>query len=439
MPAPSDCYRVGMGSVDITPPVGIKLCGFAARTAPSTGIYHPLSAVAVAIDDGVTPILLIGADLLGFYDTAERVRALIAAATGIPTPQIILNGSHTHCGPCLRERDVPRFGPLDEAYLTRAFEAIAEAAAGAWRGRTPARLRFGVGNCSIGVCRRRPDPERPGRVLRSMLPYPEGPHDHEVPMVAIESPEGALRGVIFSYAAHPTSRGGLEIGPDYPGFARDRIESLHPGVTACFLQGCGADQKPRPPGPDSSTFGTRNLEQVQEIGNELGDVVSAVLQAGSLESITGPIAVRQIPMDLLTEPLDLDEVEAALHGDDPYMAEWADAMQTLLDHGRTPERRVPFEIETVAFGTSLASVALAAEATVEHGLRLKRDLRPRFRNVLVLGYANGVIGYIPVRRQIPEGGYEVNWANRFHGRPGAFVEGTEEQIHGAVKRALGVG
>ena len=106
-------HRVGMCRVDITPPVGIKLSGFAARTESSAGVYHPPAAVAVAIDDGVTPLLLVGADLLGFYDQAERVRASVVEASGLPAAQVILNGSHTHCGPCLRQCDARRFGPGD--------------------------------------------------------------------------------------------------------------------------------------------------------------------------------------------------------------------------------------------------------------------------------------------------------------------------------------
>lgn len=431
-------YDVGMCSVDITPPVGIKLSGFAARTEPSTGVYHALTATAVAISDGATPLLLVMADLLGFYDQAGRVRGLISASTGLPLAQIALLGSHTHCGPCLRQRDIPRFGPLDEAYLERAFGAIAAAAAAAWRGRSPARLRVGTGRCTFGTCRRKPDPAHPGKVHRGMLPYPEGPHDHDVPVLAIDGPDGALRGVLFSYASHPTSRGGLEIGTDYPGFARDRLAALLPGVTAGFIQGCGADQKPRPPADAAGGFGARSVAQVQEIGDELGEAVAAVLAGGAMRPVRGPLGVRQLSLELLTEPVDEAEVAAAQPGDDPYMAEWARGMRAALDQGRSPERRVPFEVQAVSFGHSLALVTLAAEPTVEHGLRFKQELRQGFDDVLVAGYANGVIGYIPVCRQIPEGGYEVHWANRFHGRPGAFVEGTEEQIHGAVKAAFGL-
>ena len=141
-------------------------------------------------------------------------------------------------------------------------------------------------------------------------------------------------------------------------------------------------------------------------------------------------------LDLQTDPLDLEEVERALHGSDPYMAEWARSMRATLDQGSQPDRMVPFEVQAVTFGTSLLLVTLAAEATVEHGLRFKREWGERFDQVLVLGYANGVVGYVPVRRQKPEGGYEVDWANRFHGRPGAFRAETEDQIHAAVRQAL---
>ena len=48
----NDTYRIGVGGDDITPPVGIHMAGFAARTEPSTAVYHPLKANAIAIDDG---------------------------------------------------------------------------------------------------------------------------------------------------------------------------------------------------------------------------------------------------------------------------------------------------------------------------------------------------------------------------------------------------
>ena len=204
-------YQVGISTVDITPTVGIYLAGFGARKERSNGVYHPLRATVVVIDDGATPLLLIGAELLGFYERTEDVRFRISKAIGLAPRQMILCGSHTHCGPWIRELDRERHGELDPAYLEGLAGRLVACARTAWEDRRPSRLRFGVGACDFAVSRRKPDGK--GGVL--WKPAPEASHDHEVPVVAIESLEGELRGVIFSYACHPTSRGGLLIGGDY--------------------------------------------------------------------------------------------------------------------------------------------------------------------------------------------------------------------------------
>ena len=78
----NNIYQVGVSTVDITPPVGIYLAGFAARQEPSTEVYHPLKATAIAIDDGQTPLLIVGAEILGFYERTEVVRSRINAGYG---------------------------------------------------------------------------------------------------------------------------------------------------------------------------------------------------------------------------------------------------------------------------------------------------------------------------------------------------------------------
>lgn len=433
-----DTYRIGLCRTDITPPVGILLTGYATRKEPSTGVYAPLAATAVVLDDGTTPLLFVAADLLGFYDKAATVRRLLVEATGIAPEAVFLAGSHTHCGPALRRQDEETIGPLDGRYLDEAFHRIAEAGRCAWRCRVPARLRFGVGACAFAVSRRRPDPLRPGRVLPVLAPYRAGFRDPEVPVLAMETPEGRLIGVLFGYACHPTSRAGLEIGPDYPGFAREAVERDHLGATACFLQGCGADQKPAPVDPLAEEFGQRTVDQVRTLGEELAGAVRSVLRGDAMTPVTGPIRVGSRTVDLVTEPLDMEDVERASRGADPFMKEWARRMRAVRDRGEEPDRHVSLEVQAASFGSTLAMVALAAEATVEHGLRLKRDLAMRFRHVLPFAYCNAIVGYVPVKRQIPEGGHEVYWANRLHGRPGSFMEGTEDAIHRAALACLGM-
>jgi len=432
-------YRAGLARCDITPPVGIKLAGFASRNEPSAGVYRPLRAVAVAIDDGKTPILILMAEWLGFYDKTDRVRARLAEATGIPGRQIVLSGTHTHCGPAVREADVERHGALNEDYLAEAIDRMTACAAEAWASRREAVLRFGKGRCAVARCRRKPDPGNPPKVFRPMLPHDPGPVDHDVPVITIESAPGDLRGVIFSYACHPTSRGGLEIGGDYVGFALERVEAGLPGAgsIACFLQGCGGDQKPRPVDPLGAVFGNRTVEEVRQIGEELGDAVLGALSSGPLDAIRGDIAVAQEMLELHTEPVDEPRARALRAAGEDYQRAWAEQVLSALKQGAPLSTVVPYELQTIRFGRSLAIVTLAAEMSVEFSLRLKQELGGDFAHVLPLAYTNNIIGYVPVKRQIPEEGYEVWDANMYSKRTGPYVQTTEDQIVRAAKGGLG--
>ena len=123
-------YAVGCSTIDVTPPVGIFLSGYGGRHEPSSGVYHPLRAVSTIIDDGAAPLLLVSIEWLGFYDRTQEARRRIAASTGIAPQRMVLSGTHTHCGPALRQKiDVLRHGPLDEDYIDRTLDALAQSAA----------------------------------------------------------------------------------------------------------------------------------------------------------------------------------------------------------------------------------------------------------------------------------------------------------------------
>ncbi len=429
-------YSVGIATGNITPDVGAPLCGFARRGLhTSTGVYHPLRTVATAIDDGQTAVIILSAEIIFFQDIAERVRLSIAQATGVPPAKILLCSTHTHCGPCFAARFRELHGWIDHDYVHHAIKVMTKAAYTAWHNRYPARLKVGVSHCDFAVSRRKPDPENANNVL--WAPDPQGPHDHDVSILTVESLDGVLRGVLFSYACHPTSRGGLLIGGDYPGFAYDRIQEAFDNAQPAFLQGCGADQKPIPADPQAASFVPRTIEETRAIGRQLGDAVIGTIQNGDLQPVAGAIAMCQAMIDLFTEPVDKQRVAAELKGlDMTSQKRWALHHQARMDAGLPEERALPFEIQTLRFGSSLAVVALAGEAVVEHALRLKRELGPSFANVLPLAYANDVVGYIPVKRQFDEWGYEVFGSNQYYKRTGRFVAATEDQIHESVANLL---
>lgn len=420
-------YEVGCHKVDVTPPVGVWLAGYAARTEPSKAVYHPLRAVTTVIGDGQTDVLLVSIEWLGFYDLTEEARRRISEACGIPRSHIILCGTHTHCGPAVRDVDVRRHGEdaIDGEYVDRTLDALAEAALSAVESRRPAHLGTGSEWCGFAASRRKPDGN--GGVLWE--PSLDAPHDHEVPVLVVSSPDGALRQTIFSYACHPTSTGPiLEIGGDYPGFACAALESRYPGVVASFLKGCGGDQKPDPAERTTGTFRRIPVEEVKVLGSQLGSAVARVVDLGPLDSVDGAIKVAQTFVTLEADPVTESAIAEARDSEGFAAREWADHYSGAMEAGDVLSTRVSMEIQTVRFGNSLVLVTMAGEINVEYGLRLKRELGKVIDWVIPLGYANEIVGYVPVERQIPEGGYEVVGNAQGLLYSGPFSSGTEDRI-----------
>ena len=98
----ADALKAGWHVVDMTPPVGTPMGGYAARAGEkrSTGVRDPLFVKAIAFSDGKETVVVIGADMLMVPpNIAEAVRAAVTKKTGLPQDSIIFNTTHTHCGP----------------------------------------------------------------------------------------------------------------------------------------------------------------------------------------------------------------------------------------------------------------------------------------------------------------------------------------------------
>jgi neutral ceramidase len=426
---------MGIRRLDVTPPIGCFLAGYAARTAPSTGVYHPLTATVVSVSDSETTVLLVSIEWLGFYDRTEEARKVIGQTTGIDADHIILLGTHTHCGPAMRAVDARRHGDssLDDGYLSDVIRRLGEAAAEAVSDAFEVTLESGRDWCGFAASRRKPDNK--GGVLWE--PTLDAPHDHEVPVVLARDTAGDIRLVLFSYACDPTSTGPiLDIGGDYPGFAIEAVESALPGCAAMFAKGCGADQKPNFRDPDSGGFRKAEIEEVKANGVRLAE---SVIRAAGREPnpIAGQLAVKSELVELTTDPLDKAIVSRLSTSKVASEKMWADHFRSLNDSGGEPDRAVRVEVQSLTIGNSLALVTMAGEMSVEYGLRLKRELAAHFSTVIPLGYANAIVGYIPVDRQLPEGGYEVIANQRTLLRPGPYQVGTESRIVVAAKRSCG--
>jgi hypothetical protein len=108
-------------------------------------------------------------------------------------------------------------------------------------------------------------------------------------------------------------------------------------------------------------------------------------------------------------------------------------MLDALDARRTIDR-VEYPVQAIRFGRSLTLVALGGEVVVDYDLRIRREYPGE--PLIVAGYTNDVMCYIPSVRVVREGGYEADDSMVYYGQPGPFAEDVEDRILSAVRRAM---
>jgi len=426
--APGD-FKAGVARKVITPTGPIWMSGYASRTKPSEGVVHDLWAKALALEDAQGQrVVIVATDLIGLpREVTDEVVARVKKKHRLERSQLVLNSAHTHCGPAVWPNLTIIYDDIDARDRQRLIEyqkrlvvdlvAVVDAALADL---SPATLEVGHGSVPFAVNRRQPT-EKGIRIGVN----PDGPVDRDVPVLKIAAPDGKLRAVLFGYACHNTTLGGdfYRINGDYAGFAQIELEKALPGTTAMFLQLCGGDQNPNPRG---------TLELAAQHGKTLADEVRRVL-AAPLKPVRPAIRTAYEDVKLSFVRQDRATFEREAKSDDRFRKRRAEAVLAALDAGR-PVWQVPVPVQAVGFGENLVLLALGGEVVVDYPLRLKRECPQT--DLIVAGYTNDVMCYIPSRRMLDEGGYEVNHSMIYYGKPGPLDESVEETLIGACRRLL---
>lgn len=422
-------FKAGVARVKITPEGPIWMSGYAARTKPSDGVLCDLWAKALAIEDAKgSRAVIVTTDVIGLpRGISELIAARVEKQYGLARSRVLLNSSHTHTGPVLRaslmmwDLDAENLRRIDD-YSRKLADALVDVVGAALGKLEPANLGYATGRATFGINRREPTPKG----MRIGV-NPNGPFDPDVPVLRIAAPDGRLMAVLFAYACHNTTLGGdiYKISGDYAGFAQIELEKAHPGATAMFMELCGADANPNPRG---------TVEIAQKYGQTLAAEVDRVL-GGQLKRVRGPVRTAFQVVDLPFATHTRETFEQQLKDSNSAKVRNARAMLKAYDEGR-PVRRTPYPVQAVRFGRDVTFVALGGEVVVDYDLRAKREFRAEKEPLVVAGYSNDVMCYIPSLRVLKEGGYEAVDSMIYYGQPGPFAEDVEERVFGSIRAVL---
>ncbi len=423
--------RAGVATETITPPeLPFWLSGYAARTSPASEVRQQLFAKALALEDAQGErSVIVTIDIIGIPRALrDAISADVQRQYALPPSALMLNCSHTHSGPAVRENLEVLFS-FDEEEKTKSAryreflrQRVVAAVGGALASLGPAKLSYGEGSAPFAINR------RAQRLLdKNPNAKPVSPVDHTVPVLRVERVDGSLLAVLFGYACHNTTLTAEfnAVAGDYAGYAQEELQQAYPGATALFLMLCGGDQNPYP---------RSKVELAPQHGKTLAGAVRKVLgESSSLEAIEGGVRHSLRFEHLPFEPHKRADFEQERSNENIYRKRQAEWVLGRMDKGEDMTA-VDYPVQVLRVGDRFGLVGLGGEVVVDYGLNIKQAY-PGLR-LVVAGYTNDVMCYIPTRRVLAEGGYEADESMMYYGQPGKFTPEVEERLMGTVHAVM---
>lgn len=430
--------------------------GYGARKGTAMSVSGPLRCRAFVLSDGTCCLALVVCDLLfATYDITSKARALIGGSLGLPPGCVMITGTHTHSGPA------GLTVAQDPSFVDVTSRKIAGSVVAAYQRLEPTALKYAETTVS-SISQNRRDPD--------------GPIETTARVLLAEAPAGPRAlATIVNYACHATvlEHDNLALSADFPGAMVEAVER-NVGGQAAYLQGCAGSINPvwlrhdhseaRRVGDILGLAAARAVDEALALGHDqrsvnlsLGEDVPkaptgcSLVPAGPLAgaSVKVPLVRRARPAVAEAED-ELASIDAKLTGAQGAGAVEAQERKHLLARraalrmeahfGRRPypysqradggdmatAQENEVEVQALRLGPSTVVVGVPGEPFLAIADEIRR--KAGVANVLVAGYANEAIGYVPLATDFPHGGYEVGCAQYTPQAADALVRGALSAI-----------
>lgn len=363
--------HAGYAIRDITPPVGSRMAAFPRRAGAvldgrlAEAVLDPLHVRALAIGDGEQRTVIIVGDVIMWRDDqVRRIRSAIADRTSINPAHVQLLATHTHSS---GENSYIFGGGPHDPWIDALCDRAVDAGIAALADLQPARLYAAQVDAPINHNRLVPTPGGPARMILEYQPgVTDGPTDPTLSLLRFQRADGPDI-CWLNWTGHPVTLGpgNRAFSADFPGRLLHLFQNALPNTVAMFTNGAAGDIHPH-----------RCMRSTAEARDDIADALAA----------------RALDAHALAWPIDADALRVATA---------TVTCASRLD----PSHVFAVDLAVLRLGP-VVCVMVPGELFVEYQLELRRRLSPRL--LLLSGYANDWIGYVPSQRAWGHGGYGVD-------------------------------
>ncbi len=366
--------RAGVTKVDITPS-DVRDFEVTGHRRKVTGVRDPLRAGVLILHDGETKAAIVTLDTIGAWDEMVKLtRQRIEKETGVPAKNIMVAASHNHSGPSFSK---------NAAWGRELVGKLGKAAKEAASSMRPVSVGYGEDRISFGINRRK---VINGRAVVRL--NPDGPNDPRVKVLRFDDGKSLTPMAVVMHAvchpcfftwgdkgSRPYPNGYPKMSADFPGEAQSFVEMCYASKTSSlFLQGCAGDIRPNLPG---YPYRCADEADIQWAGRDLGGAV--------VRTLARSVTREQLRTRAEYYPIRVASSVVSLPG---------------------KQGRINAELMAMKIGPYLL-LTMPGEPMVEYGFKLEKAIADRAKPIII-GYANGNVGYIATTDAYQVGGYEPN-------------------------------
>jgi neutral ceramidase len=381
----------GEGVVDTTPPLGIEMGGF--HRPPDnprliTGIRQPTSARALWLACGDVQAAVVSLDMLDVsYEFTGRVQAEVARETGIPASHVRVCATHSHSMPAFQFSH--QWGAVPQEYMAAVAKKVVEACRLAKEDLAPAEVYLGKARAVGANFNRTTKKFKTDAEFTKNSTEDERWLDTMLHVLRLERPGGRRTLAWYHFSNHPVCFRDSLAGPDWPGLVAKRVAETRK-VAPVFLQGHAGDVNPGD--------GTIWIGEAEPTAAAVCDALGRALDDAKpvkVDALRVAVEPCDLPLDMALFKTWLDEYRK-----DPAACKsgpWVDAGFAKAWF----ESASKYDLNQTALPITLAAMRLGEVGMVFHpaemyscyGLAIRRD--SPLADTLVVGYADGTIGYGP--------------------------------------------
>ena len=435
---------------DITPQKSQLLHGHAARNKPFEYVMDPLHSRFLLTRGPYSQSCLLSFDLCEVDEKwMDIIAKRVSKLTQLDEGSIAFSATHTHTGPFIRQ------GDKNWSYIRFMMKRTLDAAKRAMRANG---IEVNVKTClarnDFGVNRR--FRLSSGEII--MRPNPYGPYEKRIPVVAFYDAAGAMQAVIYNCSVHPTTLGVdiYAVSADYPGRIGIYLKKEYgENLLAIPITGCCGDVRPALLDEDGKRFRDGTEADVDRIGKTTAQAISEALKDAepcdtnaSSTIITKKVSfsMDKIPTreDLLRirkENAKKRAIALAAYEKLSYFEKvhdnplWSVDMEKAWYNYFLKQDVIPNTVEgrlaIWVLNDDVAAIFIPGELFSQIGIDLKKLWGGK--QCILAGYSDGMLGYMPSRSAVHEGGYEVEVGYRSDLHAGPFTEKLEDELTQGIK------